>query len=120
MPVRMRLQRWGMVNKPFYRIVSADSHSKRDGKFLEILGTYNPLPDKQGRKELRLREDKVKYWLAVGAQPTETVARLLGEYGLCPMPPRSFKPTYLMSRKEINENDDKLDYVLICKRLGLM
>jgi len=65
------------------RIVSCDSRSRRDGKFLEIVGTYDPIARK-GVKEVRLNVDRVKYWLGVGAQPSDTTARLLGQFGLLP------------------------------------
>ncbi len=72
--VRIRLKRIGTTNSPAYRIVVADSRSPRDGKFIEELGTYLPL--KQG-DNYTLNEERAKYWLKVGAQPTDTVASFL-------------------------------------------
>ena len=88
MVVRMRLMRLGRTHLPFYRIVVADSKAPRDGKHVEKLGHYNPLPDADGNKQLQLRMPRVKYWLSVGAQPTTTVAKLLGRVGVLPPLPR--------------------------------
>jgi len=72
--VKIRLQRFGAHKAPKYRIVAADSRSPRDGKFLEILGTYNPRTEP---KTVTVEADKVKAWLDKGAQVTDTVKRLL-------------------------------------------
>lgn len=77
--VKIRLQRCGNRGRPFYRIIAAHSEAKRDGRFLEIIGTYNPLPDPS---QVSLKEDRVRYWLGVGAQPTRTVERLLRKHGI--------------------------------------
>lgn len=78
--VRIRFQRWGRHKRPFYRIVAADRRSPRDGKFIEILGTYNPMSPKEGgTKEVRLKMGRIRYWLGVGAQPSDTVANLLAK-----------------------------------------
>ena len=69
----------GNKNRPFYRIVAADQRAPRDGRFIEILGTYNPINTKE---DVRLKEDRLKYWLGVGAQPSEKVAGLLKRKGL--------------------------------------
>lgn len=72
--VKIRLARYGAKKKPFYRIVAADSRSPRDGKFIDILGTYDPT---RNPAALKLDKDKVKSWLEKGAQPTDTVGSLL-------------------------------------------
>jgi small subunit ribosomal protein S16 len=74
MAVRMRLTRVGSKKNPHYRVVVADSRSPRDGRFIEIVGRYNPQTDPS---TIELDEDKVKAWLEKGAQPSQTVARLL-------------------------------------------
>jgi small subunit ribosomal protein S16 len=74
MAVKIRLARAGAKKRPFYRIVAADTRAPRDGRFLEKLGTYNPLTEEG---TLDLKQDRVDYWLGVGAQPTATVKRLL-------------------------------------------
>jgi len=72
--VKIRLRRMGAKKNPFYRIVVADSRSPRDGRFIEELGTYNPLADPA---EIKVDADRAKYWVSTGAQPTETVKTLL-------------------------------------------
>lgn len=80
MAVRIRLSRFGRKKQPFYRIVVQDSESPRDGKFLEIVGTYDPMIDVDS---LQIQHDKVQYWLDQGALPTTTVKSLLKK---CPAP----------------------------------
>ncbi|MGD2270444.1 MAG: 30S ribosomal protein S16 [Desulfobacterales bacterium] len=74
MAVKIRLARHGTKKKPFYRIVVADSESPRDGRFLENVGTYNPLADPA---EVTLKKERIQYWMAQGAKPTDTVKSLL-------------------------------------------
>jgi small subunit ribosomal protein S16 len=71
--------RRGKNKKPTYRVVVADSRSPRDGKFIEIIGHYNPV---QQPKVLNIKTDRARYWLSVGAQPSDTVAYLLGKVGV--------------------------------------
>jgi len=78
MSVKIRLARHGAKKKPFYRIVVADIECPRDGRFLEIVGTYNPLPDPA---EVTYKEARVKYWMDQGAIPTDTVKSLLKKEG---------------------------------------
>ncbi|MBC8457709.1 MAG: 30S ribosomal protein S16 [Deltaproteobacteria bacterium] len=78
MPVKIRLARHGTKKKPFYRIVSADSESPRDGRFLENVGTYNPLVDPA---EVSLKQERIKYWIDQGAIPTDTVKNLMKKEG---------------------------------------
>ncbi|EEH53161.1 uncharacterized protein MICPUCDRAFT_8921, partial [Micromonas pusilla CCMP1545] len=87
MVVRIRLARRGHRNMPFYRIHVADARAPRDGKHLEIVGHYDPLPELDGNKHLSLKIERIKYWLSVGAQPSDTVARLLGQAGIIPPRP---------------------------------
>ena len=77
--VKIRLRRVGAKNKPSYRLVAADSRTPRDGAFLEILGTYNPLTDPE---TVAIDEEKALNWLRQGAQPTTTAARLLTKVGI--------------------------------------
>lgn len=79
MPVRIRLMRMGRKKRPFFRVVAADSRAPRDGKFLDILGYYDPLKDPY---EFKVNPEKVKLWLQRGAEPTETVRALLKREGL--------------------------------------
>ncbi len=82
MSVSLRLSRGGSKKRPYYKIVIANSRSPRDGKFLEQVGTYNPLLAKDDENRVRLVEDRVRYWLGVGAQPTDRVARMLDKAGI--------------------------------------
>ena len=77
--VKIRLTRLGAHKKPFYRIIVADSKARRDGPFIEILGTYDPLIE-PSKVEVDL--DRAKHWIGQGAQPTETVKRLLQKAGI--------------------------------------
>ncbi|MDR3363834.1 MAG: 30S ribosomal protein S16 [Clostridiales Family XIII bacterium] len=79
MAVKIRLRRMGAKKKPFYRIIVADSRSPRDGRFIEEIGTYDPLKDPS---EIKVDEGKAKQWIANGAQPTETVKALLKKAGV--------------------------------------
>lgn len=79
MAARIRLRRTGAKKKPHYRVVVADSRAQRDGRFIEILGHYNPLPDPP---VVSLKHDRVQDWLSKGAQPSETVVRLLQSSGI--------------------------------------
>lgn len=82
MAVSLRLSRGGSKKRPYYRVVVADARSPRDGSYLEQVGTYNPLLAKDDANRVRLTEDRVRYWLGVGAQPTDRVARLLDKAGI--------------------------------------
>ena len=86
MPVKIRLQRHGKKGKPYYWIVAADSRSKRDGKYLERLGTYNPMISKDDPNRVTLNKERIKYWLSVGAKPTERVTKFLAKEGLAQTP----------------------------------
>ncbi len=79
MAVKLRLRRMGKKKQPIYKVVAADVRSPRDGKFLEVLGLYNPLTDPH---TIEIKEDRVLYWLDNGAQPTNTVKSLLRQQGI--------------------------------------
>ena len=82
MSISIRLSRGGAKKRPYYRIVVANSRSPRDGKYLEQIGTYNPLLAKDSAERVKLVEDRARYWLGVGAQPTDRVARFLDAAGI--------------------------------------
>ena len=82
MAVSIRLTRGGSKKRPYYKIVVADARAPRDGKFIEKIGTYNPLLAKDDEKRVVLDTDRAKHWLSVGAQPTERVARFLDVAGV--------------------------------------
>jgi small subunit ribosomal protein S16 len=86
MSLRIRLSRGGAKKRPFYRIVVADSRSPRDGRFIEKIGTYNPMLARDSGERLVIKEDRVKHWISVGAQPSDRVARFLGDAGLVEKP----------------------------------
>jgi small subunit ribosomal protein S16 len=75
MAVRIRLARMGSKKKPYYRIVASDARSPRDGRFLDRIGTYNPMCE-----EIVISDERLSYWQGVGAQPTTTVARLIRKH----------------------------------------
>ena len=82
MSVKIRLRRDGGKKRPFYHVVAADSRRARNGRFIEELGYYNPIVAADTEPKLVLKEDRVRYWLSVGAQPSETAAALLKKQGL--------------------------------------
>lgn len=82
MAVKIRLARGGAKKRPYYRIVVADARAPRDGRYIEKVGTHNPLLPKDHEDRVRLVEDRIKYWLEQGAQPTDRVARFLDAAGL--------------------------------------
>ncbi len=92
MSLKIRLARGGAKKRPFYSIVVADSRSPRDGRFIERIGTYNPMLDKDHADRLVLKEERIKHWLGVGAQPTERVARFFGDAGFIAKPEQRESP----------------------------
>jgi len=82
MAVAIRLSRGGSKKRPYYRVVVSDTRSPRDGKYLEQIGTYNPLLPKDSAERVKLNEDRARHWLSVGAQPTDRVARFLDAAGI--------------------------------------
>lgn len=86
MALKIRLARGGAKKRPFYSIVVADARSPRDGRFIEKLGTYNPMLARDHADRVTLKAERIQHWLGVGAQPTERVARFLGDAGLAEKP----------------------------------
>jgi len=86
MSLRIRLSRGGAKKRPFYRIVAADSRKPRDGRYIERLGTYNPMVAKDHEDRLVFDDERIKYWLSVGALPSDRVARFLSDKGLVDKP----------------------------------
>ena len=82
MAMKIRLARGGSKKRPFYRIVAADSRMPRDGRFIEKLGTYNPLLPKDSEERVKMDVERVQYWLGQGAQPTDRIARMLEAAGV--------------------------------------
>ena len=88
MALKIRLSRGGAKKRPVYRIVVADSRSPRDGRFIERLGTYNPMVAKDSENRITLKEERIKYWLSQGAKPSDRVARFLGHADIITLPVR--------------------------------
>ncbi|NNM78691.1 30S ribosomal protein S16 [Sphingomonas sp. ID1715] len=82
MALSLRLSRGGSKKRPYYRIVVADARSPRDGRFIEKIGTYNPLLAKDSPERVKLDADRARHWLSVGAQPTDRVLRFLDQAGV--------------------------------------
>lgn len=82
MSLRIRLSRGGAKKRPFYRIVVAEATSPRDGRFVEKLGTYNPMLPQDHEHRLTVKEDRIKHWLSMGARPTDRVHKMLGKAGM--------------------------------------
>src|SRR3954468_12033403 len=86
MSLKIRLARGGAQKRPFYAIVVADARSPREGLFSEKLGTYNPMLERGHAERITLKEERIRHWLGVGAQPTDRVARFLGDAGIVEKP----------------------------------
>ncbi len=93
MALKIRLARGGAKKRPFYHIVVADARSPRDGRFVERVGTYNPMLPQDSQERVRLKEDRIKHWLSVGAQATDRVALFLGQAKIIEMPVTRVTPT---------------------------
>jgi small subunit ribosomal protein S16 len=102
MSVKIRLSRGGTKKRPFYRIVVADARMPRDGRFVEKIGTFDPLKAKDDASRVVLDQEKAKSWLAKGAQPTDRVLRLLGGLGLAKREPHN-NPQKALPKKKAQE-----------------
>lgn len=109
--LKIRLARSGAKKRPYYRIVIADARAPRDGRFIEKVGTYNPMLPKTDENRIRLIEDRIKYWLGHGAQPTDRVAMFLGNAGIIEKPvfnnPEKAKPS-AKTQERLKEREEKL------------
>tara|TARA_E500000331_G_C17088637_1_gene640074 strand:- start:67 stop:618 length:552 start_codon:yes stop_codon:yes gene_type:complete len=92
MSLKLRLSRGGAKKRPYYRIVVADSRMPRDGRYIERVGSYNPMLPQEHPDRVKLNDDRIKHWLGVGAKPSDRVARFLGQAEIIPMPPVSETP----------------------------
>ncbi|MBN1331623.1 30S ribosomal protein S16 [Candidatus Dojkabacteria bacterium] len=104
--VKIRLTRLGRKNAPFYRVIAIQTREKRDSRAIEQLGTYDPT---QNPSEFKVDKDRVKYWLGVGAQPTDTVARFLAKEGLYKVEKKKFtkKPGKKKLEKAGEQEEEK-------------
>ncbi|HTH96076.1 MAG TPA: 30S ribosomal protein S16 [Stellaceae bacterium] len=92
MSLKIRLARGGAKKRPFYSIVVADARSPRDGRFIERVGTYNPMVERDHPERIVLKTERIQHWLSVGAQPTDRVARFFGDAKLMEAPARRETP----------------------------
>ncbi|GHT88643.1 30S ribosomal protein S16 [Alphaproteobacteria bacterium] len=103
MALRIRLARGGSKKRPFYRLVVAENTAPRDGRFVERLGSYNPLLAVENNERLVVNEDRVKYWLSVGAQSSDRVTKLLAELSIVEKPKISLTPKKSAPKKKALE-----------------
>jgi len=103
MSLTIRMSRGGAKKRPYYRIVVADSRSPRDGRFIERLGTYNPMVAKDHPERVTLNAERIKHWIGVGAQPSDRVARFLAEKDLGPKPAIPVQTRKNQPRKKTQE-----------------
>ena len=96
----------GTKKRPVYKIVVADSRFPRDGRFIEKLGFFNPLLPKEKKERIALESERIKYWLSQGAQPTNRVARILGENNFIPMPASGNNPNKAIPKKDRKKEAD--------------
>lgn len=107
MALKLRLARGGTKKRPFYHIVVADARSPRDGRFIEKLGTFNPLLAKDAENRVVLNTDRAKHWLSVGAQPTDRVLRFLDVAGLVTRDARNNPEKAIPGEKATARADEK-------------
>jgi small subunit ribosomal protein S16 len=101
--LKIRLARAGAKKRPYYHIVVADSRSPRDGRFIEKVGSYNPMLPADHADRIRLQDERIKHWLAEGALATDRVAKFLGKAGLAPMPAFPEQPKQSAPKKKAQE-----------------
>jgi small subunit ribosomal protein S16 len=109
MAMKIRLARGGSKKRPFYRIVAADSRMPRDGRFIEQLGTYNPLLPKDSEERVKMDIEKVQEWMAKGAQPTDRVRRMLEAAGALPKTERNNPKKAVPGKKAQERAQEKAD-----------
>ena len=103
MGLKIRLARAGAKKRPYYHIVVADSRSPRDGRFIEKLGSYNPMLPAEHEDRVRLNNDRILHWMDMGALATDRVARFLGKAGIAEMPEYREQPVKSAPKKKAQE-----------------
>ena len=98
--LKIRLSMGGAKKRPIYKIVVADSRFPRDGRFIEKLGSFNPLLPKEKKERIKIESERVKHWLSKGARPTMRVSRILGEVNIMPMPKAGNNPQKAIPKKD--------------------
>ncbi|PPR54882.1 MAG: 30S ribosomal protein S16, partial [Alphaproteobacteria bacterium MarineAlpha5_Bin6] len=109
MPVRIRLSRGGAKKRPFYRIIIADSRRSRDGKFIDQIGTYNPMLKKDDPGRVKINNEKAKEWLEKGAQPSDRVKIFLSSLGMVEKPIITEKTKKHLPKKKQKEESPKAE-----------
>jgi small subunit ribosomal protein S16 len=104
--LKIRLSMGGVRKRPIYKIVIADSRFPRDGRFVEKVGSFNPLLPKDKKERIKIEAERIKYWLSKGARPTLRVSRILGEAQLMPMPKPGNNPLKAVPKKERKKDGD--------------
>ena len=107
MAMKIRLARGGSKKRPFYRIVAADSRMPRDGRFIEKLGTYNPLLPKDSEERVKMNMERIQYWLDQGAQPTDRISRMLEAAGVLDKKERNNPKKALPGKKAQEREEEK-------------
>ncbi|ODA66199.1 30S ribosomal protein S16 [Methyloligella halotolerans] len=107
MSLKIRLSRGGAKKRPYYRIVVADSRFPRDGRYIEKIGTYNPLLPRDSEDRVQLLEDRVKHWLGVGARPTDRVHRFLDAAGILKREPRNNPEKAQWGKKRTEREEER-------------
>ena len=98
--LKIRLSMGGVRKRPVYKIVIADSRFPRDGRFVEKVGSFNPLLPKDQKERIKVEAERIKYWISKGAKPTLRVSRILGEAKIMPMPKAGNNPLKAIPKKE--------------------
>ena len=107
MALKIRLARGGSKKRPYYRIVIADIRMPRDGRFIEKVGSWNPMLDKDDEKRVTLDEERIKYWLSVGAKPTDRVHRFLDTAGILKREARNNPDKAKWGKKRVEREEEK-------------
>ncbi|WP_095588444.1 30S ribosomal protein S16 [Actibacterium ureilyticum] len=107
MAIKIRLARGGSKKRPFYRIVAADSRMPRDGRYIEKLGTYNPLLPKDSEERVKMDMERVQYWLGEGAQPTDRISRMLEAAGVLNKKERNNPKKAAPGKKAVERAEEK-------------
>jgi small subunit ribosomal protein S16 len=104
--LKIRLSMGGVRKRPIYKIVIADSRAARDGKFIEKIGSFNPLLPKNHKERISVEAERVKHWVSKGAKPTLRVSRILGEAQILPMPKAGNNPLKAVPKKDRKKSDE--------------
>ena len=104
--LKIRLSMGGVRKRPIYKIVIADSRAARDGRFIEKIGSFNPLLPKDNKERISVEAERVKHWMSKGAKPTVRVSRILGEAQIMPMPKAGNNPLKAVPKKDRKKGDE--------------